>query len=105
MRYIFILTVLVSMVCSAQSNYPYTSPSKTITTTVDTINATRQYFQSYELVVLNKAASADTLYWWTDLDATKHALPPGWEDYRAHIILSRLFRQSKGTSISTADLN
>jgi hypothetical protein len=102
MRYILFLIVLLCSMCSAQSNYPFTSPAKTITTTIDTINATRQYFQSYELIVINQTASTDTLFWWTDLDATKHALPPGYEDYRQHIVFSRLFRQSKGTSTAEA---
>jgi hypothetical protein len=103
MKHILILTLILACceLCPAQSKYPFTSESKTITTTVDTVKANTTIYQSYELWVYNHPISSDTLLWWTDIDTNKHVLPPGRASYREHIYLSKLFRKAKNSSVTS----
>ena len=100
----FLFTVLILSLCElcpAQNKYQFTSGLKTITTATDTIVANTIPFQSYELIVINNSASTDTLQWWTDADTTKKNLIPNQEDYRQHIIFSKLFRRAKNSSVTS----
>jgi len=97
----FVLVLICSGLCPAQSHYSFKSGFKTITTTTDTIHAIKSPNEVYHLIVINDKASTDTLQWWTDSDTNKTNLAPNMESYRDKIFLNYLFRKAKNTSVTS----